>query len=253
MPRLTLASRAWDYHNFTELLFALSVVGAASLSVSLVARVFKHPGGYATDVIEVLGILKDLLRHSTSHTLIDSEKPVLQTETLHTKSLDKALALHISYAYSAYELRVGRVPIKAIKPLLTTVNLIREELAWGEIPALEGTETPSGESTLLTQLDNPCRACSLAMVDGISTLQAAVGKCFGIKLPNNAHKTVNLGDPLAARTAITDSQAGLKAALDSVVHEINKTCTLRRVESHHKELFQKSLRSVSLQHSLSVP
>ncbi|CAE6336631.1 unnamed protein product [Rhizoctonia solani] len=265
MPRLTLACRAvsfvgiwliarapetgeWDYHHFTQLLFAFAVAGAASLVVSLIARIFTHPGGYAKDVIDVLEALKELLRCSTSQTLFDSEKPLLQTEILYTKSLDKALALHTSYAYSAYELRIGRVPIKAIKPLLITINLIREELAWGRVPALEGTETPSGDTTLLAQLNDPCQVCSSEIINGISALQAAVGKCYGIKLSDNAHKNVELSDPLAARTAITNARAALKTTLDSVVHEINKTCTLRRAESHHKELFRKSLHSAALLH-----
>ncbi|CAE6436535.1 unnamed protein product [Rhizoctonia solani] len=265
MPRLTLASRAvsfigiwlvarapetveWDYHNFTQLLFAFSVAGGASLVVSLIARIFTHPGGYATDVIEVLGIIKDLLQYSTSQALSESEKPVMPTETLHTKSLDKALALHISYAYSAYELRIGRVPIKAIKPLMITVNRIREELAWGKVPVREGSETPSVESTMLSQLDEPCRVCLSAIADAISTLQAAIGKCFGVKLPDNAHKAVDLNDPITARTSITDARAKLKATLDSVVHEINKTCTLRREDSHHRGLFRKSLYAASLLH-----
>ncbi|KAF8682374.1 Fusaric acid resistance protein-like [Rhizoctonia solani] len=266
MPRLTLASRAvcfigiwllartpetpeqWNYRYFTELLFIFSVAGAASLFVSLVARIFTHPGGYAKDVIDALGILKDLLHNSTSRTFSDLEKSMLRTETLHSKSLDKALALHTSYAYSAYELRIGRVPIKVIKPLLITVNRIREELAWGNVPALEGWETPSGDTALLAELDDPCRACSSAIIDGISTLQAAVGKCYGIKLPNNAHKSIHLNDPLLARTVITNARAELKGTLDSVVHGINKTSTLSRVEGHHKELFRKSLHSASLLH-----
>ncbi|CAE6510233.1 unnamed protein product [Rhizoctonia solani] len=265
MPRLTLASRAvsfigiwliarapetveWDYRSFTELLFAFSVAGAASLVVSLIARIFTHPGGYAKDVIDALGILGDLLHHSTSQTLSGGEKPISRTEALHTKSLDKALALRTSYAYSAYELRIGKVPVKTIKPLSNTINRIREELAWGKVSVLEGSENPSGESTMLAQLDEPCKACSSAIIEGISTLQAVVGKCFGIKLSNNAHKTVDLGDPLVARTSITNTRAALKATLDSVVYEINKTYTLGRTESHHKELFRKSLHSASLLH-----
>ncbi|CAE7156745.1 unnamed protein product, partial [Rhizoctonia solani] len=133
---------------------------------------------------------------------------------------------------------------------LITVNRIREELAWGKTvattPALDGTETPSEEAAMLNQLDDPCRACSLAIVDGMSTLQAVVGKCFGLALPNNAHKTVDLGDPLAARTIVVNAQTGLKLALDSVVHEINKTYTPGRVESHHKGLCRKSLHAASL-------
>ncbi|ELU44092.1 hypothetical protein AG1IA_01875 [Rhizoctonia solani AG-1 IA] len=259
MPRLTLACRAvsfigiwliarapetgqWDYHNLTQLLFAFGVAGAASLVVSLIARIFTHPGGYAKDVLDVLEALKDLVQSSTSQTLFGNDKPASQTESLHTKSLDKALALHTSYAYSAYELRIGRVPIKAIKPLLITINRVREELAWGRVPA------PSGDTMLLAQLDDPCRGCSSAIIDSISTLQAAVGKCYGIKMRNGLHKDVNSNDPLAARTAVTNARVVLKTSLDSVVHEINKACTLKRTERHHKELFRKSLHCAALLH-----
>jgi hypothetical protein len=127
----------WDYHEFTQLLFVCSVAGAASLTVSLVARIFTHPGGYAKDVIDALQVLNELVQLSTAQTFSpDTDKPASRIEALHSTSLDKALALHVSYAYSAFELRLGRVPIKAIKPLLTTVNRVREELAWGKVSSL---------------------------------------------------------------------------------------------------------------------
>ncbi|KAB5593121.1 Fusaric acid resistance-like protein [Ceratobasidium theobromae] len=265
LPRLALASRAacfvgiwllsrtsatlkWDYHEFTELLFVCSVAGAASLVVSLIARIFTHPGGYATDVIDALGVLKELLQLSTVQTFSPDAKASSRIETLHGTSLDKALALHVSYAYSAFELRLGRVPIKAIKPLLTTVNRVREELAWGKVSSVRFTDT-SGECTMLAQLDDPCRVCSSAIIDGISVLQAAVGKCYGVRLAANAHKTVRIDAPLVARAAISAARTELKAKLDWVVHETNKRAVpSRSTETQHRELFQKSLHSASLLH-----
>jgi hypothetical protein len=107
---------------------------------------------------------------------------------------------------------------------------------------------------MLSQLDEPCRVCSSAIVDGMSVLQAAVGKCYGIKLPN-AHKTIRIDDPLVARAAIISARTELKAKLDSVVHETNKARPVRRTEKQHAELFQKSLHSTSLLHvgSTCVP
>ncbi|QRW27748.1 fusaric acid resistance-like protein [Rhizoctonia solani] len=250
MPRLILACRAvsfigiwliarapetgqWDY-NLTQLLFAFGVAGAASLVVSLIARIFTHPGGYAKDVLDVLEALKDLVQSSTSQTLFDNDKPASQTESLHTKSLDKALALHTSYAYSAYELRIGRVPIKAIKPLLITINRVREELAWGRVPALEGTETP---------LEIPCYLLNWTTPAGGARRRSLIAYLL-YKRPLD----VNSNDPLAARTAVTNARVVLKTSLDSVVHEINKACTLKRTERHHKELFRKSLHCAALLH-----
>ncbi|KAG8691597.1 hypothetical protein FRC08_010124, partial [Ceratobasidium sp. 394] len=313
LPRLAFASRAacfvgvwllsrtaisneWDYREFTQLLFVCSVAGAASLVVSLVARIFTHPGGYPKDVIDALGLLKSLLELSTAQafphppepastdlyltpsahsirTIATNTEPPSQLEMLQKACLDASLALHGSYAYSAFELRIGRVPVKDIKPLLTTVNRMREELAWGDrskthyplvTPVLQ-KRSSSRDRTSLDELDEPCRACSAALGNGISVLQAVVGKCYGIefsassfgenKSPSTSANPANFEEPLPCRARIITARAELKAKLDSVVHRINQT---RRTDSDDPDgtqsptqLFQKSLHATSLLHMSS--
>lgn len=117
-----------------------------------------------------------------------------------------------------------------------------------------GLKYPSGECTMLAQLDDPCRVCSSAIIDGISVLQAAVGKCYGVRLAANAHKTVRIDAPLVARAAISAARTELKAKLDWVVHETNKRAVpSRSTETQHRELFQKSLHSASLLHVRPSP
>ncbi|KAG9087297.1 hypothetical protein FS749_003022 [Ceratobasidium sp. UAMH 11750] len=112
-----------------------------------------HPGGYPEDVINALGRLKSLFELFTAQTFSQPPEPApaglcstpsapsiktiptnteppSQLEMLQKLCLDASLALHRSYAYSAFELRIGRVLVKDIEPLLTTVNRMREELAW---------------------------------------------------------------------------------------------------------------------------
>ncbi|KAF8599056.1 hypothetical protein BDV93DRAFT_477885 [Ceratobasidium sp. AG-I] len=248
LPRLTFASRAaglvsaflltstpdypkWKYTSFTQLLFVCVIAGGSSLFVALVARFFVPNGGYAKDTINALGLLKDLVRLATtrnidplpasatappspSPTMTDGRPPtprapVPTLESLQRSCLDASLALHASYAYSAFELRIGRVPVSQIKPLLATVGRVREELAWGIVRAGVHVQTEPGdplpqtktkdmayrddrltkdEVELLATLDDPSRACADAIGDGITSLQASIGLCFGIKTAGFAHE-----------------------------------------------------------------
>lgn len=239
LPRLTFAARGaglvsafllttdldstkWGYTNFTQLLFVCAIAAAASLFVALVARIFVPTGGYAKDAIGALGLLKDLVHLATTRTidppLSATTRPSSPTptvtpnpvppkaaqtlEALQRSCLEASLALHTSYAYSAFELRIGRVPVSHIRPLLATVGRVREELAWGVVRAgvhaqvdqshLHGGAKPEGhtddqlskdELELLATLDDPSRTCADAITDSITALQGAIGLCYGIKVP----------------------------------------------------------------------
>ncbi|KAG8716920.1 hypothetical protein FRC09_015010 [Ceratobasidium sp. 395] len=312
LPRLAFASRAacfvgvwilsrtpitdeWDYREFTQLLFVCSVAGAASLVVSLVARIFTHPGGYPKDVIDALGRLKSLLELSTAQafpqrqappntdlcltpsasslkTITTSSEPPSQIEALQKSCLDDSLTLHGSYAYSAFELRIGRVPVKDIKPLLNTINRLREELAWGDrskspsssiVPNLR--KRGKADTALLNELDDPCRACALTIGEGLFVLQAIVGKCYSVKLQPSSNNSTSdaqttptpFEEPLSCRARIITVRAELKAKLDSAVHGVNQT--RRSIQGSDDlesaqlptQLFQKSLHATSLLHMSS--
>ncbi|KAG8683190.1 hypothetical protein FRC09_016241, partial [Ceratobasidium sp. 395] len=242
LPRLTFASRAaglvsaflltsdlgsqkWVYTNFTQLLFVCAVAGTASLVVALIARIFVPGGGYARDAISALGLLKDLVRLATTRTIDSPQLPSTRPpspdptvtsatvspsptlESLQQACLDASLVLHSSYAYSAFEFRVGRVPVSHIRPLLATVGRVREELAWGVVRAGVHSQSPQGfpflgnkakdlaysddqlskdELKLLATLDEPSRTCADKIGDNITSLQIAIGICYGIDISNIA-------------------------------------------------------------------
>ncbi|KAF8758275.1 Fusaric acid resistance protein-like [Rhizoctonia solani] len=183
----------WQYTNFTQLLFVCVIASTSSLVVSFGARIFVPAGGYAKDSINALGLLKDLVHLATTRTIDPpiSEltrpssptltvtnhpvptQPAQSIEALQRKCLEASLALHTSYAYSAFELRVGRVPISLIKPLLTTIG--RDQLSKEELE-------------LLATLDDPSRSCADSIEDSISALQCAIGLCYGFHVPG-ASKT----------------------------------------------------------------
>ncbi|KAG9082338.1 hypothetical protein FRC06_005114, partial [Ceratobasidium sp. 370] len=276
LPRLTFASRAaglvsaflltsdlgshkWVYTNFTELLFVCAIAGAASLVVALVARIFVPSGGYAKDAISALGLLKDLVRLATTRTidspLSPSTRPpspnptmtsatVLPTPTLEAlqqSCLDASLALHSSYAYSAFELRLGRVHISHIRPLLATVGRMREELAWGVVRAGVHAQDTQGlvvsenkikdiannddqlskdELQLLATLDDPSRACADAIGDNITSLQVAIGICYGIDTSGITRPASSEPPKVAAKTGIFEEGISeLKSKLGSKARE----------------------------------
>ncbi|KAG8705778.1 hypothetical protein FRC11_008787, partial [Ceratobasidium sp. 423] len=301
LPRLTFASRAaglvsafllttdldstkWQYTNFTQLLFVCTIACAASLFVAFCARIFVPAGGYAKDAINALGLLKDLVHLATTRTIdppisaltrpssptptaIENPvpaQPAQSLEALQRKCLDASLALHISYAYSAFELRVGRVPISLIKPLLTTVGRVREELAWGVVHATQSQPQHDDslckdELELLATLDDPSRSCADSIEDCISALQCAIGLCYGFHVPgcvcsakkpssiesgmkkeemghthpkprtgrNAEMSRLCLSNIHAERARLTDVQGVLRKQLDSVVKEMNDAHMLK--------------------------
>ncbi|EUC59436.1 fusaric acid resistance-like protein [Rhizoctonia solani AG-3 Rhs1AP] len=301
LPRLTFASRAaglvsafllttdldstkWVYTSFTQLLFVFSIACAASLFVAFGARIFVPAGGYAKDAINALGLLKGLVNlattrtidspieelvHSSSPTLTVTENPVSASpgqslETLQQACLDASLALYSSYAYSAFELRIGRVPINLVRPLLTTIGRVREELAWGVVHATQSQphhddSLSKDEIELLATLDDPSRSCADSIGDSISALQCAIGLCYGFHVPgcvclakkpnsiesgakegkhthpkprtgrNAELSRMCLSNIHAERERLTDVREALKKQLDAVVKEMNDAHMLKTV------------------------
>ncbi|KAF8746407.1 Fusaric acid resistance protein-like [Rhizoctonia solani] len=292
----------WQYTNFTQLLFVCVIASTSSLVVSFGARIFVPAGGYAKDSINALGLLKDLVHLATTRTIDPpiSEltrpssptltvtnhpvptQPAQSIEALQRKCLEASLALHTSYAYSAFELRVGRVPISLIKPLLTTIG--RDQLSKEELE-------------LLATLDDPSRSCADSIEDSISALQCAIGLCYGFHVPGcvclskkpdsiesgvTGHEKKAHPKPRTGRSAelsklcvsnihverarLTDVQVVLRKQLDSVVKEMNDAHMFKVQRSgsksregsptrssvgetsHHNQLFRKSLYATSLLH-----
>ncbi|KAH7318022.1 Fusaric acid resistance protein family-domain-containing protein [Rhizoctonia solani] len=334
LPRLTFASRAaglvsafllttdldstkWEYTNFTQLLFVCTIACAASLFVAFGARIFVPAGGYAKDAINALGLLKDLVHLATTRTIDPPistftrpssptptvtehpvpAQPAQSLEALQRSCLEASLALHTSYAYSAFELRIGRVPINLIRPLLTTVGRVREELAWGVVHATQSQpqhddSLSKDELELLATLDDPSRSCADSIEDSISALQCAIGLCFGFHVPGcvcvakkassiesgvkeekHAHPKPRTGRSAemsrlclanihAERERLADVRNVLRKQLDSVVRDMNDAHMLktsretrsregsptRPEQSHHNQLFRKSLYATSLLH-----
>ncbi|KAG8783545.1 hypothetical protein FRC12_019608 [Ceratobasidium sp. 428] len=302
----------WVYTNFTQLLFVCAVAGAASLAVALVARIFVPGGGYARDAISALGLLKNLVRLATTRTIDFPQSPSSRPlspdptvtsatfspsptlESLQQSCLDASLALHSSYAYSAFELRVGRVPVSHIRPLLATVGRMREELAWGVVRAGVHTQGPQGfpfsvnkakdlaysddqlskdELKLLATLDEPSRTCADTVGDNITSLQIAIGICYGIdtssiarsksndpptntikagiieegiselktKLGSKGRERQCLLDVHDQRAKLIQSREALKAQLDWVVHNMNTAHMLHGTPRHEVDASSHSL------------
>ncbi|KAJ1309456.1 hypothetical protein OPQ81_006232 [Rhizoctonia solani] len=203
LPRLTFASRAaglvsafllttdldstkWKYTSFTQLLFVCAIACAASLFVAFGARIFVPSGGYAQDAIRTLGLLKDLVHLATTRTI----DPPVSTHTRPSSPTPTTPPSHYTPPMPTrlFELRIGRVPVNLIRPLLTTIGRVREELAWGVVHATQSQSQhddslSKDELELLATLDDPSRSCADSIEDSISALQCAIGLCYGFHVP----------------------------------------------------------------------
>lgn len=178
-------------------------------------------------MIDALGLLKNLVRLATTRTIdpplsaetrsssptltLNSDptpaKPPPSVEDLRKSYQQAAFSLPASYAYSAFELRTGRVHISHIKYLVDTVERIREGLTCGVVrlgvrTQLDQRRTHEGDAPvgfsddhfpvdeleLFAVLDAPSHSCSDAIEEGITALQDAIGICYGIKATSGVHQ-----------------------------------------------------------------
>ncbi|KAG1754200.1 hypothetical protein EDB19DRAFT_1665235 [Suillus lakei] len=63
-----------------------------------------------------------------------SSQQIADLKDLHVELIRRSVILNEMYYQAAFELRIGRVSVKSLKPLLGMVEHLRRELSWGMIP-----------------------------------------------------------------------------------------------------------------------
>ncbi|KAG1832744.1 hypothetical protein EV424DRAFT_1469474 [Suillus variegatus] len=63
-----------------------------------------------------------------------SSQQIAELKDLHGELVHQSVILNEMYCQAAFELRVGRVSVKSLKPLLGMVEHLRRELSWGMVP-----------------------------------------------------------------------------------------------------------------------
>ncbi|KAG2147365.1 hypothetical protein BD769DRAFT_1415945 [Suillus cothurnatus] len=63
-----------------------------------------------------------------------SSQQIADLKDLHVELVRRSVILNEMYYQAAFELRIGRVSVKSLKPLLGMVEHLRRELSWGMVP-----------------------------------------------------------------------------------------------------------------------
>ncbi|KDQ53035.1 hypothetical protein JAAARDRAFT_61594 [Jaapia argillacea MUCL 33604] len=86
----------------------------------------------ATEVASSFSGLRDCLSMSMDRAFSDSAPQTAgRLQAIHDQLSKKSLTLNATYARAAFELRIGRLGVKSIKPLIGIIEHLRRELSWG--------------------------------------------------------------------------------------------------------------------------
>lgn len=172
------------YRTFTQLAFVTAVAGLITLFTGfLFLRGTVSP--YAEQVVLALQTLKDVLQLGINQAYSDfssNELPLSQS-----KLLKQAQELNAAYYQAAFELRVGRMSVKSIKPFVGIVERSRAELSWGVALPQRQNPAPTPEDREFFRRFKPSAILlSDAMLSGISLVQTAIVFTFEVATQNPA-------------------------------------------------------------------
>ncbi|KAJ3748883.1 hypothetical protein DFH05DRAFT_612900 [Lentinula detonsa] len=95
----------------------------------------------------------------------------------------KAVALNSSYQQASFELRVGHIGVKSIKPLISTVEHLRREISWGMTfphPEVQNLPSDASDDTIISSFNQPATEMGHAILHSISLIRFVVLKCYDV-------------------------------------------------------------------------
>ncbi|KAF9264928.1 hypothetical protein L218DRAFT_1076360 [Marasmius fiardii PR-910] len=221
LPRLTLASRfaslvhIWllttnaglpdNYLLRARNFVWLISIGAGSSLVACFLVLRWSSAQLAHDVAESLHSL-----HQSLQAHLDPHSDPDVVTRFHQKLLKQTVALGVSYHQASFEVRIGRIAVKTIKPLIGTVEHLRRGISWGTaIPKLyadpsHGFDFPD----LVLNLGN-------AVLHSLHVIRLVVLKCYDVPCPHSG-RPVNVPDD-----ALTEAHDRLTSALKRAEAELD--------------------------------
>ncbi|KAJ8080407.1 hypothetical protein PM082_017240 [Marasmius tenuissimus] len=189
LPRLTLATRVaslvciWlltisagevdDYMlRARDFVWIVLVAALPSLIVCLLVLRWSS-AQLAHDVANALESLHQCLQGHLDHSL--SADAML---SLHQKMVQQTAALSGTYFQASFELRIGRVSVKSIKPLVGSVEHLRRELSWGTTATRVGRKDANGLSVYPLH-DNTLHLGD-AILHALLVVRLVVLRCYNV-------------------------------------------------------------------------
>ncbi|KAF8652680.1 hypothetical protein AX16_004186 [Volvariella volvacea WC 439] len=235
LPRLTLANRIACFISIwvltidipqaeplsshaTRFIWIIVTPAVATLVSSLLLLQWSS-SQFASDVAATFGELHSCLVNNLSNTFFDDYKQFPTTWKdygVQEDLVNRSIALNTVYRQSAFELRIGRIDIKTIKPLIASVEQLRRELSWGMSiprPKYEGTAL---EAEAIRAFHNPAFQLGHAILDSMRIVQKIVLSCFVHTLfPQTLQ---------SEKAALDTTKQRLTAALTAVRLELKRFC-----------------------------
>ncbi|KAL0947218.1 hypothetical protein HGRIS_013335 [Hohenbuehelia grisea] len=135
---------------------------------------------------------------------------------LHDQLFKISVNLNQSYSQASFELRVGRIGVKSIKPLIGTIEHLRRELAWGMTYPRPSRSSELQDDSVFEFFKDPAMQLGNAVLASMKAVEAVVSRSFDHSLVSR---------PLdAERAALEDCIARLHKASVAAREELRSFC-----------------------------
>ncbi|KAG1849064.1 hypothetical protein C8R48DRAFT_729509 [Suillus tomentosus] len=146
-----------------------------------------------------------------------SSQQIAELKDLHGELVHQSVILNEMYCQAAFELRVGRVSVKSLKPLLGMVEHLRRELSWGMVPQ-PGQNDWSNESHCASSSSFEASAIELSKTI-ITSIKAVEDLVLGVYTHTSLwHKSLR-----TERDAVTAAAINLNFAWYTAKNELRNT------------------------------
>ncbi|GJE97050.1 Fusaric acid resistance protein-like [Phanerochaete sordida] len=119
--------------NFLWITLSAAIICLVSLLV-VMSLLHWSVTNFERDIASTFIIIQDTLRMGLALAFPHPDDPPVdpeQYQKLKVELLSRSIKLNENYSQAAFELRIGRLSLRSMRPLIGTVEHLRRELAWG--------------------------------------------------------------------------------------------------------------------------
>ncbi|EMD38705.1 hypothetical protein CERSUDRAFT_113885 [Gelatoporia subvermispora B] len=255
-----------DSGNF--LWITISAAVTCLISLLFVMSILRwSSSSFETEMIATFAALRECLSMSLDHmcagkaTTLD----VSAYQRLCDQLLRRSISLNETYSQAAFEIRVGRLSLKSIRPFIGILEHLRRELAWGMSPVKSVRSRPSSRfSTIrrnphsattvkfLTATEAPALSLGNAIIVSMKAVERLVQVTFYQGPYSGGARTAGYTD--SEKLCVASAVEGLLAARDEAREQLAKIfdemeIEWRRTSSEEhlpEEILDRSLAMIAL-------
>lgn len=131
--------------------------------------------------------------------------------------LKLTIQLNTAYHQTAFELRLGHVGVKPLKPLVFVIEQLRRDLSWGmSFPRIPHQTTESVDAEIIHSFRDPAVELGEAILESVDVVKRIISLCY-----NHALKTVKLDKE---KTELEDASMHLSVAIVAARNKLRDIC-----------------------------